>query len=226
MSESEKNTNADEESVVAKVTELMETLDEVEKFETVDKNFKKFALIVVSSIVILLVVSTLLPFSRLLAPFDPSQRFLLNFLPVIIPVTGVSIGILFIRSKIAAVKSGEWKDELKHGFPSALKILSEMKWESSLETVSSSGLGYAMYGLVKGAAYWIITYFVLGLTFNLTTYILIHQVAVLGGASVWISLLIAIGYLKIELTRRFNEIRAIDKLFWELRRISYEISTG
>jgi hypothetical protein len=216
------NSTMTEESVVAKVAELMETLDEVKKYDVLDRHFKKFATIVIGSIVILILANVLLPFSGLLVGFDPPQRFLLTFLLVLIPISGVVVGVLFVRGKINSVKTGEWKDELSHGFPSALKILSEMNWDSSFDTVSSGGLGYAMYGLVKGAAYWTITYFALGFAFNIVTYIVLHRTAVFGGASIWISLLITFAYLKKDLSRRFNEIRAIDKLQWELRRFSYE----
>jgi hypothetical protein len=71
---------------------------------------------------------------------------------VLIPATGVVVGILFVKRKIAAVKTGEWKEELSHGFPSALKLLSEMDWDATFAVVSSARSGYIMYGLVKGAA--------------------------------------------------------------------------
>ena len=224
MSEkSDKNPTMAEGNIVAKVAELMETLDEVKKYDALDRYFKKFAIIVIGSIVILILANVLLPFSNLLVAFDPPQRFLLTFLLVLIPISGVVVSALFVRGKINSVKTGEWKDELSHGFPSALKILSEMNWDSSFDAVSSGGLGYAMYGLVKGAAYWVITYFALGFAFNIVTYIVLHQTAVFGGASMWISLLITFAYLKKDLSKRFNEIRAIDKLQWELRRFSYEL---
>jgi hypothetical protein len=212
-----------EENIVSKVAELMETLDEVKKYDVVERHYKKFSLIVMGSIIVLLLASILLNSSNLLSPYAPPQRFFLSFLLVVIPTSAVVAGMLFVRKKITSVKTGEWKEELSHGFPSALKILSEMNWESSFESISSGGLGYAMYGLVKGIAYWIITYFALGFAFNITTYIVLQQTQVLGGASVWVSLLITFAYLKKDLSRRFNEIRAIDKLHWELRRLSYEL---
>lgn len=215
-----------EDIIVKKVAELMETLDEIKKYELLDRYFKKFASIIIGSILILVLANILLPYTNLLAAYPPQQRFLLTFLLVIIPISGTIISVLFVRDKMSAVKTGLWKDELSKGFPSALKLLSEIDWESSFEAVTSGGLGYAMYGLVKGAAYWIITYFALGLLFNVTTYLLLNQTAVLGNASLWFSLPIAFVYLKRELTRRFNELRAIDKLHWELRRLSYELRSA
>src|SRR3990172_8106395 len=122
MSEkSDKNSTMAEGNIVAKVAELMETLDEVKKYDALDRYFKKFAIIVIGSIVILILANVLLPFSNLLVAFDPPQRFLLTFLLVLIPISGVVVSALFVRGKINSVKTGEWKDELSHGFPSALK---------------------------------------------------------------------------------------------------------
>jgi hypothetical protein len=227
MSEKDdKNSTMAEENIVAKVAELMETLDQVKKYGVLARYFKKFSLIVVGSILICITVNILLPFSGLLGEFDEFQRFFLTFPLVLIPITGVVVGILFVRRKIDAVKTGEWKDELSQGFPSALKILSEIDWDASFEVVSSGGLGYAMYSLVKGAAYWIITFFTLGFAFNLITYIVLHRIGALGYASFHFSFLITFMYLGKDLSRRFNEIRAIDKLHWELRRFSYEFRSA
>lgn len=223
MSENSVKDSMTEEKIVGKVAELMKTLDEVKKYDVLDKYFKKFAVIVISSIVICILANIALATSDVLSGFDDPQRFLLTFLLTAIPIGGIGAAGLFIRGKIKAVKTGEWKEELSHGFPSALKILSEMDWDSTFNAVSSSGLHYAMYSLVKGAAYWIITYFAAGFAFNITTYLLLHQTRVLGGISLWVSLLIIFVYLKKDLSRRFNEIRALDKLQWELRRLSIEL---
>lgn len=223
MTEKNVESSTTEEKVMAKVIELMETLDEVKKYEALARHFKEFTLIIIGSILIVILASTLLPYSGLLAPFEPSQRFFLTFLLVLIPITGVAIGVSFVKKQINSVKTGKWKDELSHGFPAALKLLSELNDESAFSTISSGGLNYVMYGLVKGVAYWVIAYFLAGVMFNLTTYVIFHQTQMLGGASMWAALLITFGYLKKELSKRFNEIRAIEKLQCELRRLNHEL---
>ena len=219
----EKDTALAEESVVAKVAELMETLDQVKKYGVLARHFRMFALIVVGSIVICSLVNVWLPFSGLLNAFNGPQRFFLTFPLVLIPVTGVALGVFFVRKKINAVNTGEWKDELSEGFPSALKRLSKIDWAEAFNEISSGGLGYVMYGLVKGIAYGIIAFFILGFAINLITYIVLNRVGALGYASFFLSLLVAFLYLKSDLSRRFNEIREIDKLEWELRRVSDEL---
>ena len=64
---SEKNvTNSvlTEETVVAKVAELMETLDHVKKYNALARSFKKFALIVLSSITVFLAFGASLGFLK------------------------------------------------------------------------------------------------------------------------------------------------------------------
>lgn len=66
MSEkSVKNSIMTEENVVAKVAELMETLDHVKKYNALSKSFKRFALIVLGSISVFLALGASLDFLNL-----------------------------------------------------------------------------------------------------------------------------------------------------------------
>lgn len=217
------NSTLTEESVVAKVAELMETLDKIKKYGVLAKHLKMFTSIVVSSIIICIVVYNLVSYSDFLITFNVFQRFFVTFPIVLIPAAGVAVGILLVRSKVNAVKTGEWKAELSQGFPSALKILSEIDLDETFDVVSSGRLGYVMYGLVKGAAYGFISFFILGFVFNFITYIALQRLGALGYASFHCALLITFLYLRKDLSRRFNEIRAIDRLYWELQRFSHEL---
>jgi hypothetical protein len=213
-----------EENVVAKVAELMETLDHVKKYNALARSFKRFALIVLGSIAVFLALGASLGFLNLVVALDRPQIFLASVLLLLVPITGITAGVLFIRRKINSIKTGLWKDELSQGFPSALKILLEMDWDKTFDEISSGRVGYALYGLLKTAAYWIITVFAVGLLGNLLTFIILHQAGLFGGF-IWglLSLLIVYLILKSDLSRRYNEIRALDKLLWELRWFSLEL---
>ncbi|MGD6806699.1 MAG: hypothetical protein ACQCN4_07040 [Candidatus Bathyarchaeia archaeon] len=212
-----------EENVVKKVAELMETLDEIKKYNVLDKYLKKFTIIVIGSIAVCIGVNLSISFFGLLSAYNEFERFFLNFPIVLIPSVGVVVGILFVKRKINAVKTGEWKEELSKGFPSALKLLSDIDWDKSFDVVSSGRLGYVLYSLVKGAAYGFIFFFIIGFVLNLITYIVLHRTGALGYASFHFSFLAIIVYLKHDLSKRFNEIREIDKLQCELRRVSNEL---
>ena len=219
-----KNEELTEENVVAKVAELMETLDHVKKYNALSRSFKRFALIVLGSIAVFLALGASLGFLNLVVTFDRPQNFLVSILLLLIPITGVAAGVIFIRRRVNAIKTGEWKEELSHGFPSALKILFEMDWDKTFDEISSGRVSYALYGLLKTAAYWIITVFAVGLLGNLITFIVLHKPGLFGGFILGpISLLIVYLLLRKDLSRRYNEIRALDKLLWELRWFSLEL---
>ena len=213
-----------EENVVAKVVELMETLDHVKKYNALAGSFKRFALIVLGSIAVFLALGASLGFLNLVVTFDRPQIFLAALLLLLVPISGIVIGVLFIRRRVNSVKTGEWKDELSHGFPSALKMLLEMNWDKTFDEISSGRVSYALYGLLKAAAYWIIAVFAVGLLGNLATFIVLNRAGLFGGPIFGlISLLIVYLLLRQDLSRRYNEIRALDKLLWELRWFSLEL---
>jgi hypothetical protein len=212
-----------EENVVSKVAELMETLDQVKKYNALTQALKKFVLIVISSIVIFLAVATSVGFLNLVVPLERPQFVVVAILSLFIPITGIGIGVFVVRRHVNAVRTGDWQTELSNGFPSALKILMELDWDSTFEEISSGRVGYAIYGLLKFAAYWLVTVFAFGLIGNIVSFIVLHQ-ALLGtpGAGL-ISALIVYLILRKDLSKRYRQIRALDNLLWELRWFSNEL---
>jgi hypothetical protein len=222
----EKNAQASqltEESVVAKVAELMETLDQVKRYNALTSSLKKFALIVLSSIVIFLAVGGYIGFLNLVATLDKPQIFAASLLLLLIPISGISIGVYFIRKRINSIKSGEWKEELSNGFPSALKILTELDWDETFDDISSGRVGYILYSILKAAAYLIIAMFTVGLVGNLISFTVLHQGLLGAPISGLISILIVYLLLRKDFSRRYSQIRALDHLLWELRWFSVEL---
>jgi hypothetical protein len=218
------NTTLTEENVVAKVAELMETLDNVKKYNALARSFKRFALIVVGSIAIFLALGASVGFLNLAVTLDRPQLFAASVLLLFVPIAGVVAGVLFIRRRINLIKTGEWKGELSQGFPSALKILLELDWDETFDEISVGRVSYALYGILKATTYWVITIFALGLLGNLGTFLILHRTGLFGGPILGlISLLIVYLLLRNDLLRRYNESRALDKLLWELRWFSNEL---
>lgn len=224
MEKNVKNEGLTEENVVAKVSDLMETLDHVKKYNALAGAFKRFALIVLGSITVFLALGASLGFLNLAVSFDRPQIFVASILLLLIPITGIAAGVLFIRRRVSEIKTGEWKEELSQGFPSALKILLEMDWDKTFDEISSGRVGYALYSLLKAAAYWVITVFAVGLLGNLVTFLVLQKAGLFGGSILGLlSLLIVYLTLRKDFSRRYNEIRALDKLLWELRWFSLEL---
>jgi hypothetical protein len=212
-----------EENVVKKVAELMETLDQVKKYNALTRSLKKFVLIVISSIVIFLAVATSVGFLNLVLSLERPQFIVIAILSLFIPIIGIGVGVFLVRKKVNAVKPGDWQTELSNGFPSALKILMELDWDSTFEEISSGRVGYAIYGLLKVAVYWLVAFFALGLIGNIVSFTVFHQ-PLLGGPIVGlISLLIVYLILRKDLSKRYRQVRALDNLLWELRWFSNEL---
>jgi hypothetical protein len=212
-----------EESVVSKVKELMETLDHIKKYNALTHSLKRFALIVGGSITVFLFLVMLFDFFGLRLTLDRSLFLVAGFLLLLIPVLGIAAGILFVRRSVSSVKTGEWKEELSHGFPSALKVLSELDWDKVLNEIVMGKLGYVVYGLLKTAAYWFVVFFGLNLLWNAITFYFLNRMILLGDF-VWalFALLIVLFVLSKDLLRRYKEIQALDMLLLELRWLNFE----
>lgn len=219
-----KSSTMTEEIVVKKVTELMETLDHVKEYNSLYRAFKTFALIVLGSLSVFLVIGASLNFLNLTVTPENSEFFLISLSLLIVPILGIIIGVLFIRKRIKSVKKGEWKNEISQGFPSALKILLEINWDETFDEISLGRVGYALYGLLKAAAYWIVTLFVIGIVGNSISFFIGHQGGFFGGPILFLfSILLVYLLLRRDLATRYHEIRALDKLLWELRWFSNEL---
>lgn len=223
MEKSAQTSQLTEETVVAKVAELMETLDQVKKYNALTSSLKKFALIVISAIIVFLAVGGSIGFLNLVATLDRPQIFLMALLLLLIPIGGVSIGVYFITKKVNSIRTGEWKEELSNGFPSALKILTELDWDETFEEISSGRVGYTLYSILKAVAYLVIMTFVVGLVANLVAFTVLHQGLIGPPFSGLIAIILVYLLLRKDLSRRYSQIKALDQLLWELRWFSVEL---
>jgi F0F1-type ATP synthase assembly protein I len=212
-----------EESVVSKVEGLMETLDHVKRYNALARSLKKFAVVIASSFVIFLVLRGLVDFFDLSSMLDRPVFFSVLFLLILIPVVGIAAGVLIVRKSVNSVRTGEWKEELSHGFPSALKILQELDWDKTLDEISVGRLSYFLYGLLKTTAYWFVTFLALGLIGATFAFFFPLRSPFFGGFFLGlIALLIVFLILRNDLLRRYKEILSLDMLLWELRWFSLE----
>jgi hypothetical protein len=212
-----------EESVVSKVEELMETLDNIKKYNALAHSLKKFAIIVIGSITVFAILAGVFEFFDLRLVLDRPLFLSVALLSLLIPVTGIILGVLFVRRKVASVKTGEWRDELSHGFPSALKILVELDWEKTFDEISMGKLSYALYAFLKTAAYWAVSFFALSFLGNAVTYLILQRLVFSSGI-LWgaLALLIVLLVLSNDIWKRYKEILALDMLLMELRWFSFE----
>jgi hypothetical protein len=212
-----------EDRVASKVSELMETLDHIKKYNAIAKSLKKFILIVGSSIAAFLAILTVFQLYELELVLNDTMFFVVAFLSLLIPLAGLAGGVLYMQRQISAVKIGEWRPEIAKGFSSTLKLLVDMDWEKTLEDISIGRLGYMVYGLLKAGTYLVVTVAAFELAWNGFTLIVLHQLA-WTGALFWglIAVLVVAFALGNDLLKRYRELRALDMLVWELRWFSVE----
>jgi hypothetical protein len=212
-----------EERIASKVGELMETLDHVKRYNALARSLKEFVAVIASSFVIFLVLRGLVDFLDLSSVLDRPIFLLTLFLLLLIPLFGIVAGIMIVRKKVNSVRTGEWKEELSQGFPSALKMLQELDWDKTIDEISVGRLSYFVYGLLKTVAYWFVTFFGLGLIGAVFSFFIPREPPFFGGfLSGLLALLIVFLILRNDLWRRYKEILSLDMLLWELRWFSLE----
>jgi hypothetical protein len=122
-------------------------------------------------------------------------------------------------------KVGKRKEELSHDFSSVLKILTEIDWDKTIDDITMGKLGYTIYGIIKIAAYLVITVFAFEFVWNGITILFLHQIILFG---VILSGLFAIIFvfivLRNDLLNRYRELSKLDMLVSELRWFSLEFS--
>lgn len=215
-----------EEGVVSKVEELMETLDHVKRYNALAKSLRRFALILGVSMTISIVLAMLFDFLELGLTLEGPVFLLTTPLVLLIPATGITAGILYVRRSVNSTKTGQWKEELSHGFPSALKILSELDWDKTLDEIATGKLGLILYGVLKIAAYWFITSLGLNLLWNaITFFVFVRIIPFTGFVLAPFALLIVLFLVSKDLLRRYKEMHALDMLLMELRWFSLEFES-
>ena len=212
-----------EESVVSKVEELMETLDNIKRYNALAHSLKRFAIIIVGSITVFAILAGVFQFFDLKLTLDRPIFLSMALISLLIPVIGIIAGVLYVRRKVNSVRTGEWKEELSHGFPSALKVLVELDWEKTFDEISMGKLSYALYAFLKTAAYWAVSVFALSLLGNAVIFLVLQRL-VFSSGFLWgaLTLLIVILVLGDDLWKRYKEILALDMLLMELRWFSFE----
>jgi len=214
-----------EAEVVEQVSDLMRALDDVRKYRELAYAMVDFlAILVVTIIASILIeffdgvyeVTSGFPVNGANFSFSgiPSSNFASLAVGIIV-LGGFLGGVLWVDRRVSRTKTGEWKKTMEEGVPGAVKLLSELDWESQLGMVSTSRLAYLFYSILKVAGY------------SLLAYILLELAGAVSG--LWylvpsaqeyiapISVILVLILNKKSLEMGFNRLRSLDLLFWDLR---------
>ncbi len=212
-----------EDKVAIKVTQLMQTLDQVKKYKAIAEFLPKFALIIGTTLGVFFALLSLFEILELEHLLNTAMFLVVAFLSLLIPIGGLLCGMYLMHKKIMNIPEGQWKTEIAKGFASTLKVLIDVDWDRTFDDISDGRLGYAVYALIKAGTYLVVIVSAFELLWNGLTLILMQQI-VIAGSIFWglIGVLIVAVLLGKDLLRRYQELRALDMLVWELRWFSLE----
>ncbi len=233
-----------ETEATSKVEELMKALDEVKRYRALSRLTIDFTIITLATVVTLLSIEIFVNTLRVTTGFPCSYQGAATFscgdivgVPVspvivilaglsllLVPIVGILGGVLWVDRRLKSVKVGEWKDTLKEGFPGAVKLLTQMKWESVFEEIEVSKLGYMIYGAVKVFGYFLLVSLLLFFPYTLVTSFIHTDINLYTGYLVSIVLVLVLS--RNDLQRRYRQIWSLNALMWELRWFSSEFRSA
>lgn len=194
----------------------MTTLDQVKKYRQLASAMIDFALIVVASVVILLAVHITVNLLNLYGVSGVSlESWVVAFANVVVVCLGVFVGVVWVGQKMDRVKTQQWKNTLNEGTPGALKLLQNTNWETIFNDIRFAKLGFALYGLIKVAAYWLITISILVVLSSLIGNIIHLNFDFI--ALLVIALVLVVTVNLKDIRNRYDQVGRLDALLWELR---------
>ncbi len=223
-----------EAQVVARVEELMKALDQVKRYRALSKLMVDFAVIMLVSVVLLMSWELAVNFYKMGTGFycyygtpvqytctassatgSPLVQLFAGLSLLIIPAAGLLLGIFWVDRRLKQVRVEEWKELLSEGFPGALKLLQELKWDSVVEDIRASKIGYSIYFAVKVFGYWLLSFVVLSIPYGLGTSAIHLEVNLYILA--FVSLVLVLVLTRGDLQRKYQQVVSLDNLMWELR---------
>jgi hypothetical protein len=178
--------SAEEAQLVTKVEEPMRALEQVKRYRALARLMVDFAMIMLLSASVLPTWELAVNSYRLATSFyrnyatpglytrtassgtgSPFPQLFAGLSLIVIPAIGLLMGNFWVDRRLKLVKVGEWKDSLKEGFPGAVKLLQELKWDAVFEDIRVSKTGYALYFAIEVVGYWILAFIVLFFPYGL-----------------------------------------------------------
>jgi len=205
-----------EEKLGKKMEEFMTALDQVKKYRQLINSLADFALIIVASVIAVLSVNIIVNLLPVLFGYDPIQLNPINFLlSLVLLLSGLSAGVLWVDRKIASVRTGEWKSSLNEGTPGVLKLLQELKWETIFNDIRLAKLGFVLYGFLRILAYWTLIFIPLAILSAFLQSIIHTSISLI--VVLMIALILVLILNRNDLIKRHEQIGNLDSLLWELR---------
>lgn len=226
-----------EQTVVSKVEELMQSLDQVKKYKALSRLMLDFIIILLASVAALLALELTVNFMHLSGAFQGYFENLTtltmitltstsrnNLLAILVPGLGVLAGLAWVNYKLKKVEVNIWKNTITEGFPGAIKLLQDIDWNTVLQDIRVAKIVYTLYSVAKVAGNWILAVLLLLIPYGLSVSF-IHTSAVLY-IFACLSLVIAFVLSRKDLKKKYQQLTSLDALLWELRWFNSEFKTA
>jgi hypothetical protein len=204
-----------EDNLSFKMSEFMTALDQVKKYHEIVASMIDFTMIILGTIVAALSFNILLRLRSLYIVGDYGQNIVAYFLFFAIFPAGAILAVWWVRRRVKAVKTGEWKTTLNEGAAGALKLIQDIKWENIFSSIRYAKVGFFIYEIAKILVHWGIAVIVLfALNWGLEFFVHI---------TMDLSVMLALGLSGViflnrnDIRKRYEQIGRLDWLLWELR---------
>jgi len=204
----------EESQVVAKVEELMKALDQVKRYRALSRLMVDFGIIMLLTVALFLAGELAADFYNLATGSSSLLPFAGLWL-ILIPAAGLLAGTFWVDRRLKQVKVGGWNETLREGFPGAVKLLQEMRWDDIFEDIRASKIGYTIYFGVKVIGYWLLAFVILAFPyeFAISAFHLEINLYILA----LLSLVLVVVLSRGDLQRRYQQVVSLDVLMWDLR---------
>src|SRR5579875_1305013 len=125
----------------------MDVLDKIKKYKELSSSLNRFIIVVVLTIVAYVALRIGAIALRHIYSLDVPFLYALSTTGLIIPISGLFSGVLYVRKRQHRVKTGEWKETLSQGFSGALELLSKIEWEGTIQEINLVKSSSFKYGL-------------------------------------------------------------------------------
>jgi hypothetical protein len=208
----------EEDSLLVKMKEFMNVIDRVRKYKTLLSALPDFSIIIALSIIAFLSGTILSKLGIVFVSYTNTDWIpRVNFLQVVVLLVGIIVGVFWVNRKVrrTITNAGQWNSVLNEGAPGALKLLQELDWENVFRDIRDAKIGFWLYGILKIAAYWLLTTAVFLFLGSLLGNVL-HFIASPTLVGLF-SLALVIVLNKNDFRKRYEQVGRLDALLWELR---------
>jgi len=207
-----------EEALSQKMNEFMSVIDQVKKYRALLSALPDIAIIMCLALVGVFAAKVWYNLSLI---FYIPIFGISTILPFLFVAGGLVAAVFWGYRKMKKVKLGEWKHALNDDAPGAIKLLQSINWEETFKDIRYAKLGFWLYGILRTAIAWLITYSIIMVVAQYLNRVIYLNVNLQLVALFSLALVLALSVNDFK--KRFDQIGRLDALLWELRWFDNEL---